>query len=172
MTTLSVPEAEQQLAAAQAVAAKERRENATREIQRLRREGVPMLKRLRALAAVIHEAQNTRLKLNGLLLQARAQIASFSIPLDPMEFPSDADIAEHARQLTLWQARQKELLAQSEECLRRESWRMEAIGLQDRVNRMYQEMKNLTAVAAGRLPGQLESGGLAQGLEDFIGHTQ
>jgi chromosome segregation ATPase len=172
MSTLSVAQAETQLAAAQAENAKQKRENAKREIQRLRAEGATLTKELRPLAAQVREAQAERLKLHGLLLQARNQINFYAAPLDPLTFPSDEDIAEHGKQLTLWRNRQKELLAAHEDCVRREGVRAEAVTLQKRLEHLQYSINNLSAVAEGRRPGQLEGGGVFQNVEDFIGHTQ
>jgi chromosome segregation ATPase len=169
MSTVTVADARAQLTRAEALETKEKRENAKREIERLRRDGAALLKQLRPLAAQVTEAQRNRLRLHGELNNARQQIDFYSTPLDPLTFPSDEDIAAHAQQLTLWKQRQRELLKQAESVRQREAMRPQAVALQDRINRMQFEISNLTAISEGRRPGDVAGGGISQGVEDFIG---
>lgn len=166
----AVTQLEQQLEAARKVEAEQRCENAKHEVQRLRHEGAALLAELRPLAAQVHEAQNERLKLHGLLVQARNQIAAYSTPLSPLEFPSDEAITAHAAQLEAWKQKQKELLAKHGK-IRECEWsaRIRGMPLQSQINRLEFMIKNLTAIAEGRRPGET-TGGLFT-TEDFLGHT-
>jgi hypothetical protein len=170
-TTLTVAEAETTLAAARADAAKLEREQALAKIQELRRVGAELMQQLRPMVAQINQAQADRLRLHGELMNARNQIAIYSQPLDPLTFPTDADIAAHAEQLRLWRKHQKELLAQSEDACLRESIRLRAVALQTELNHLQQMIRNLIPIAEGRRVGDME-GGLYQGVEDFIGNLQ
>lgn len=168
-----ITELQRQLKAAEAGDAKQKRENAAREIQRLTGEGAKLRIELEPLAKQIKTAQNKRLRFNGELVHAREQIAAYSTPLDLSDFPSDAEIRAHAEQLRLWQERQQELLAASkanEESIGFPVMR-HAIGLQKRLNEIKFEIENLTAVAEGRRPGQIE-GGINCVTEDFLGASQ
>jgi chromosome segregation ATPase len=151
-----VQEAEAVLAAATRQAAQERRQNAKQKIQELRREGAKLRAEFEPLAAQIREAQNTRLRIHGELVRARNQIAFYSTPLDPLDFPSDKEIAEHARQLEAWRARQAELLVQSADARDREGVRPQAVALAKRMDQIRFEIANWTAVASGIKPGQVE----------------
>ena len=166
--TLSVIEAEAALTAARAAEAKQKRARAIQEIKRLTAEGVKLKAEVELLAAQIKGAQADRLRLHPELMQARNQIATYSAPLDPLTFPSAADERERLRQLSSWKARQKELLAQHEDAVLRESVRMQAIQLLNTLRRIQYEIQNQTAIAEGRKPGQV-SGGVYMGVEDFIG---
>jgi hypothetical protein len=152
--------------AALAAEASARREAAKQQIKELRREGAALLRQYRPLAAQIKTAQQQRLKLHGALVQARDQIAIYSVPLDPETFPSDADLAAHAEQLDLWKGRQKELLAQVEDARNREAARPQAMAIQNRLRHMQFEIRNLTSIAEGRRPGEIE-GGLFS-VENFL----
>ncbi len=162
---------EQQLEAARAEEAKSRREAAKQKIEELRREGAMLLKELRPLAKQVREAQRERLRLHGLLVQARNNILAFSQQLNPLDFPSDEKIAEQAQQLETWKNRQKELLAQHARSCEREAVRSQAVALQRKLDHLQYSISNLTAVSEGRLPGQLDKGGLST-CEDFIGNLQ
>jgi hypothetical protein len=108
------------------------------------------------LAAQVKQAQADRLRLHGELVRARNQIAAYATPLDPLDFPSDADIQEHSEQLRLWQQKQAELLDQHREVVEREAARIPAIALARRMENVRLEIQNWTAVAEGRRPGQVE----------------
>ncbi len=149
--TLSVLEAEQQLAAARANVQRLRREDAVRKIEELRREGAALRERLPSLEAQVAQAQAERLELHPQLLTARDQIAHYSAPLDPLTFPTDAEIAEHARQLALWQKRQQELLARHKHASQRETAQEELIAVKNNVAQMQQAIRNLSALAAGEI---------------------
>ncbi len=167
----AVTEAQRQLDAAVAVEGMRRRETAKQEIKRLRHEGAALLKRFRPLAAQVKQAQADRLRLHYELVKARNNIAAYRTPLDPSTFPSDEDVAKQARALVGWQAQQQELLAQHEDACRRESVRVHAVAIQDRLLHMQFEIQNLTAIAEGRRPGEMPQGGLSMGVEDFIGNV-
>jgi chromosome segregation ATPase len=168
MSSVTVIEAEAVLAKATRQAAQERRENAKQKIQELRREGAEVRKQFRPLAAQVKQAQADRLRLHALLVQAREQIAVYARPLDPLDFPSDVDIQEHARQLEAWRARQAELLVQSADARDRESLRPHTVALAKRMDQIRFEISNWSAVASGLRPGEAV-GGVYQGVEDFIG---
>jgi hypothetical protein len=170
MSAIAVIAAEQQLNAARAVAETQRREEAKQEILRLRHEGAALLKRFRPMAAQVKQAQADRLRLHYELLRAKNNIAAYRAPLDPLTFPSDEEVAEHARLLVAWQATQQKLLAQHEDACRRESVRVHAVAIQDRLIHMQFEIQNLTAIAEGRRPGEMAKGGLSMGVEDFFGN--
>ncbi len=155
MTTLSVEEAEAQLSAARANVERQKCENAKQEIERLRREGAAIKKRLPSLEAQVAQAQQERLNLHEPLLTALAQIATYSKPLDPFSFPTDEEIAEHAQQLVLWQERHRELLAKAADASRREAAQDEAIAQKNRLVGLECQIRNLTAVAAGRKTGEI-----------------
>ena len=164
----AVAQAEQQLAAARAEEAKRKREDAKQQIKRLTAEGANLKAELKALAAQINSAQADRLRLHGQLVQARNQINIYAAALDPLTFPTEKDERERLQQLAARQARQKELLAQHEDAVRRESVRMHAIQVQNELRRIQYELENQTAIAEGRKPGEV-SGGAYMGVEDFIG---
>jgi chromosome segregation ATPase len=170
MSASAVIAAEQQLNAVRAVAETQRREGAKQEIRRLRHEGAALIRQFRPLAAQVKQAQADRLRLHYELLRAKNHIAAYRVPLDPLTFPSDENIAAHAAQLVAWQAEQKKLLAQYEDAVRRESARVHAVTIQDRLVHMQFEIQNLTAIAEGRRPGEMAKGGLST-CEDFIGRT-
>ena len=73
----------EQLNAALAAEATAKREAAKEQIKQLRREGAALLRQYRPLAAQVKASQQQRLKLNGLLLQAKERIAFYSAALDP-----------------------------------------------------------------------------------------
>lgn len=156
----------EQLATARAAESSAKCEAAKQRIKELRREGAALLMQYRPLAAQVKTAQQQRLKLNGELVQARDQIAIYSVPLDPETFPSDEDIAAHAEQLALWKARQRELLARNEDTRSREAVRPQAMAIQNRLQQMQYAIANLTAVAEGRRPGEIK-GGLFS-VENFL----
>jgi chromosome segregation ATPase len=163
----AVAQAEAALARARAEDAKQKREDAMVEIKRLSREGAELLKQLRPLTAQIKQAQQERLNLHGQLLQAQQQIAVYSAPPDPLTFPSDAEIEAHAAQLVLWQDRQKSLLRQHAAAVQRESVRPHAVTLNNRLEHVEYEIRNLSAVAEGHKPGEIQ-GGLFIGVESFL----
>ena len=165
---VTVSEAEKQLAAARAEAARQQRKDAQRKLQELRREGAELLAELEPLAAQIRSAQNERLRLNGQLVKARNQINAYSQPLDVSNFPSDADIRAHAAQLRQWQGRQKELLALHRAAVERESVRPRAVALEKRLEQLRFEVQNWTVIAEGGTFGEVE-GGVYQNVGDFIG---
>lgn len=167
MTT--VVQAEQQLAAARAAEAIQKRENAKQQIERLSAEGAALIKQLRPMAQQVREAQNERLKLHGLLVQAREQIEIYNTPLDPLTFPSAQDERERVRQLAAWRERQRELLAQHAAASEREAIRAQAVQIQRRLENITFEMNTLAVIAEGLKPGEFE-GGLFRVGEDFIGH--
>lgn len=113
----AVTQLELQLAGALATEARQKCEDAKAEVQRLRCEGAELLAEFRPLAVQVRDAQNERLKLHGLLVQARNQIATYSSPLNPLTFPSDDEIRAHAEQLETWKQRQKELVEILLSCL-------------------------------------------------------
>lgn len=165
---IGVIEAERQLAAARAEEAKQKREQAREEIKRLAAEGAKLKAELEPLVAQIKSAQAERLRLHGELVRARDAILRYSVPLDPLTFPSAADERERLRQLAAWKARQKELLALHEDAVRRESVRMHAIRLLNTLRQIQYQLENQASLAEGRRPGQV-SGGVYIGVEDFIG---
>jgi chromosome segregation ATPase len=166
MTTVVL--AEQQLNAARVAEASAKREAAQREIKRLRSEGAALLKQFRPMVRQIRAAEQERLKLHGQLVNARAKIAFYSLPLDPATLLSDEEIAEHAAQLTAWKVKQQELLAQHADAVKRESIRAAAVAIKSRLEYLQYSLRNLSAVAEGRLPGELEEGGIFEGVEDFV----
>ena len=172
MTTLTVQEAQANLAAAEAVAAKRKRDSALAEIQRLSAEGVELQAEFERIAPIVRDAQNERLALNGQLIRARQMIEVYSEPLDPATFPSAAALAEHARQLELWQAEQRELLRRHEAAVMREGGRMRCIEIQNALVRLQSEIGNQQNIARGLRPGEVRDSGLHFVTEDFIGHTQ
>src|SRR6266849_3902209 len=119
MTTLSVEEAEAQLSAARANVERQKCENAKQEIERLRREGAAIKKRLPSLEAQVAQAQQERLNLHEPLLTALAQ------------------------QLVLWQERHRELLAKAADASRREAAQDEAIAQKNRLVGLECQIRNL-----------------------------
>ena len=170
--TVSVTQAEAQLKVALASEAKQKRENAKAEIQRLSAEGATLQAELFALAAQIKQAQADRLQLHGALVNARTQLIAYSQPLDPLTFPSAKDERERVRQLAAWQQRQRELLAQHTAACERESVRGHAVQLKRKLEHLQYEIQNQTALAEGRKPGQLAEGGVFTGVEDFLSGSQ
>jgi len=170
-TYITVAEAERQLAAARAEAAKLERENALQELAVQGQEGAALVEELTPLATKINTLQNKRLELYGLLLQARNQIAVFSQPLDPLTFPSTKQIAKHDEQLRSWKQRQKELQRESMK-VSEEEWsaRQRALLLVAKLTHLKFVTSNLSAIASGLRPGQIE-GGLFLVGEDLLGHS-
>src|ERR1700686_4984953 len=166
-----VAELRQQLKEAEVEEARHKATQAKEQIARLGAEGAKLQTELLALASQINAAQKERLALNGHLINARNQIRAYETPLDPLTFPSDADEHNRVEQLALWKQRQRELLAKHEDCVRRESVRPQAVALQKRLEQLQFEIQNLTTIAEGRKPGQIE-GGVYQGMEDFLGASQ
>ena len=166
----TVIRAQNKLRVALSEEAQQRRENAREEIKRLSAEGAALRAELEPMAAQVRRAQNDRLRLHGELVHARAEIARYAAPLDPHEFPTAKDEAVRAKQLRWWRAEQKRLLAAHEDARQRESVRIEAIRLQNRVNQIHSQLNNLTVVAEGRELGRAEGGIFTTG-EDFLGHT-
>jgi hypothetical protein len=171
MGAIDLATARANLAAVEAAAEAQRREDAKQKVEQLRREGSALKKQLLPLAKQVREAQAERLRLQRELMSAYRQIQVYSAPADPLEFPSDEDIADRAEQLRLWQAEQKRLLAAVADASCRESARAEAVALEKRVEHIQYEISNWQAIAEGRRPGQLPPGGLASVPNDFIGHT-
>ena len=168
----TVKQAEQDLATARADEQKQKRDDATRELKRLTAEGAKLQTELQGLAAQINEAQHTRLRLHGLLVQARQQIEAYSEPLDPLTFPTDADEAYRIEQLGLWREKQRDLLSKHRAAVERESVRPYAISVKNRLERIQYEIVNLTTVARGGRPGDLVEKGINYVREDFIGNMQ
>jgi len=156
MSSVTVIEAENVLAKAKAAAQKQRCEDAKQRIQELRREGAELRKQYKPLAQQVLQAQQDRLRLHAELVRARNQIAVYSVPLDPLDFPSDADVAEHAQQLVLWQKKQAELLDKHRDAVEREAARIPAIALAQRMENVRLEIQNWSTVAEGIRPGQVK----------------
>lgn len=174
MSTATIAEQlERQLAAARSEESRKKREDALAQIERLSDEGAQLKALLAPLQEQINGALNERLRLNGLLRQARSQVLAYSAPLDPLTFPSQADKEEHARQLGLWKEGQRKLLAANtaNEARMGVDVRLNAARLARRLETVAQEISNLTAVAEGRRPGETK-GGLSYVGEDFIGNSQ
>ena len=172
MSTVTVSQAEQQLATVRAEAQKLERENAKQKIQELSREGAALVKKLYPLTAEVKDLQDARLTLSAKLVRARDQIASFSQPLHPLTFPSSEDIVTHERQLAWWRGEQKRLVAKHLEVYASEvDARRRAMAMNNRLIQITFEIQNLTAVAEGRMPGQPAEGGLFRVSENFLGHT-
>jgi chromosome segregation ATPase len=165
----AIAQAEQQLRAAHAEEAQRRRDGAKQEIVKSRQEGATLLRQLRPMARQIQEAQNERLRLGALLTHARDQIAAYSQPLDPLDFPTDEQIAEHAQQLEAWRSEQQQLLARHAAAKGRESIRPAAVALQSRLENLRFRIQNLSSIAEGRAPGQMPDGGLFRVGENFLG---
>ena len=168
MSSVTVIEAENVLAKAKAAAQKQRCEDAKQRIQELRREGAELRKQYKPLAQQVLQAQQDRLRLHAELVRARNQIVFYSTLLDPLDFPSDKQIAEHAAQLETWRKRQQELLALSKNASERESIRPQAVALAKRMDQIRFEIANWSVVVEGRKPGEA-AGGVYQNVEDFIG---
>lgn len=171
MSTVAVVQAEQQLNVARAEEQRAKREAAKQEIKKLRTEGAALLKQFRPMVRQIRDAEQERLKLHGLLVQARNRIDFYSVPLDAVEFPTEEEIAAHAGQLGAWKVKQQELLAQHADALGRESIRAEAVAIQNRLQYLRYALQNLGAIAEGHRPGDLPEGGAFKGVEDFLGHS-
>jgi hypothetical protein len=169
MTTAT--ELRQQLARAVDEEARQKRAEAAKRIEALSAEGAALTAELEPLAAQINAAQNERLRLHGELLQARNQVNIYSAPLDPLTFPSEKDEHDRLEQLAAWKKRQQELLELHSDCVRKESVRPSAVALQRRLSQLTFEIQNLSAVAEGRRPGQIE-GSVSMGVEDFLGSSQ
>jgi hypothetical protein len=160
----------QQLVSARAEERKAKRQAAKEQIKQLRREGAALLKMFRPMVPKIRAAEQERLKLNGLLSQAKNRIEFYSAPLDPAQLPTNEKLAAHAAQLTAWKAKQQKLLAQYADAVKRESIRAEAVAIQNRLQYLWYSLQNLGATAEGRRPGELSEGGAFKGMEDFLGH--
>jgi chromosome segregation ATPase len=171
MSTVTVAHTTQQLALASAEEARQKRENAKKDVDRLRREGAALKGRFDPLAALVKQKQAERLKLHTRLLQLGNDISEFSQPLDPLTFPSDEDIAERERDLGELKVQQAETLAAHERVFTEESSaRREAIPLQHRLVQIGFEMNNAIEAAEGREPGKPEKVSLST-VEDFLGHS-
>jgi hypothetical protein len=167
---MNVAQAEEALVTARAEAARQKRAEAVAEVKRLSAQGSAMRLELEQIIPTVMQAERDRLALHGQLHNAMRQISHYSAPLDPLKFPSKKDHAEHAHQLALWQARQKELLVQHADAVRRESGRLRGIELQSELVRLSHSIANWTAIAEGRMPGEIVGGVYTVG-EDFLGHT-
>src|SRR5271155_2971777 len=115
MTGTTAATATQTLAAAEAnlqvarnAADRARRDAAAQEVLRLRARIAVLKPALEELAVNTQVATNKRLALHYEIVGARAQIASWSSPLDPLAFPSDATLADRQQQVELWQKRERD----------------------------------------------------------------
>jgi hypothetical protein len=170
MSTMSVAHAEQALVTSRAAANKQKREEAAAEVKRLSAEGSVMRLELEQIIPTVMQAERDRLALHAQLHNAMKQIAYYSAPLDLSKFPSKKNHADHAEQLVVWKKKQKELLVQHADAVRRESGRLRGIELQSELVRLSHSIANWTAIAEGRMPGEIVGGRYTVG-EDFLGHT-
>lgn len=170
-SSAAVIEAEIKLKAAVTAAQAQRCEDAKVEIKRLRREGAELRKQLRPMVRQIKDAETERLKLHSQLVQARDMIGFYNTPLNPLDFPTDEEVAEHTAHASSWKQRQQELLVLHRAAVERESVRVQAIALQKRLQEIYFEIRNWAAVAEGRRPGEVGEGGAFTVGEDLLGHS-
>jgi hypothetical protein len=103
--TQTLAEAEANLLAARNAADRARRDEAAQEVLRLRARIAVLKPALEELNVNVKIATNKRLDLHYKIADARAQIASWSAPLDPLAFPSEAKLADRQQQAELWRGR-------------------------------------------------------------------
>lgn len=168
---MTTTELRQQLAIAEAADAAQKRAAAAAQVKQLTAEGARVTAELEPLIEQIRAAQNDRLRINGLLLQARNQISAFAAPLDPLTFPSENQEKERLRQLAAWKAQQLALLKKHEDCVRRENVRPQAVALQRRLQTLEFQIKNLSVLAEGGKIGEV-TGAVSQGVENFLEGSQ
>jgi hypothetical protein len=178
MTTSTVTELERQLKATEAETEKLKRKmkeakqlEIERTLEKLSREGAAVKAEFDPMAAGLNNDQNLQLRLHAELVRAKEQINVHSQPLDPLSFPSRTAERNRLRNLAEWKDRQRQLLLQHHDCVRRQSVRPRAIQLARRLDQIRFEIQNWTAILEGRRPGQIE-GGTFQGVEDFLGNSQ
>jgi hypothetical protein len=167
MSTATVERIRTELAVAEATAQRAKRDEALAAIPPLRRQGAEMQKEFRKLSVQVRDAQAERLWLHDKLLEAAEQVRFYGKPLDPVDFPSDADVAEHAKQLKLWKEEQQKLLKRSAAAAERESARMRALELEQSLLRLRGQLATLKTIAAGRKPGEIADTGLSR-VERFL----
>jgi hypothetical protein len=112
IATADLHQAEINLNAARAVAEQLRRDEATKEVIRVRARIVELKPQLLDLTTNVSIAINRRLDLFYKIRNARQQIASWSEPLDAFAFPSAGTLADHAQQAQLWTERERSLYAE------------------------------------------------------------
>ncbi|HVR21819.1 MAG TPA: hypothetical protein VMU26_00705 [Candidatus Polarisedimenticolia bacterium] len=166
MSTMSVPDARAALAVATSAAERTQRESALAELKLVRQQGADMQKEFNTVAAQVKQAEKERLVLHQQIVKARQNIEMYSRPLDPLTFPSDEEIADNARQLTLWHAHRDDLKRKYADAAQRESARLRAVQLQNALVRLRATASNLEAIASGRRPGEI-AGGLFR-VESFL----
>jgi hypothetical protein len=166
MSTMSVPDARAALAQATSAAERTQRESALAELKLVRQQGAEMQKEFNILVGRVKQAEKDRMVLHQQIVNARQNIEMYSRPLDPLTFPSDEDIAEHAQQLTLWHAHRDGLMRKYDDAAQRESARLRAVQLQNGLSQLRTRASNLEAIASGRRPGEI-AGGLFR-VERFL----
>ncbi len=122
------------------------------------------------LAPGVEQAKRDRL---GYLLQQRNAVANLREklrPLDPLTFPSDAQIKKHDAELRA----AREVLAAIEEKFhdadRRAGGLLDCIKLARAIQTQQYKVRNLRTLCEGGMPGTIE-GGIST-AEDFIGNLQ
>jgi hypothetical protein len=167
MSTMSLDMARENLQAAVSAAEQQRREEARAQIEELSRRGAAIKAKLLPMAARIEEGKKMKLALHYRLREAREQIEIYSRPLAPATFPSDANIADRAEQLVLWQRRQTYLLSENRRAEQMQSELHEALRMNDELISIQYSMRNLEMVSEGLKPGEVRGGTFTVG-EDFV----
>lgn len=153
MSTIGLEIARGNLQAAERAVEQERMESARREVPALRTQAREMLKRSKRLHGKFTQLNAEVLAMRGELLPTWQEYQRFSAPPEWDEEMPEHERAETAEQ---WRKRHASLLADIAEKEKKvESLRRELQEICATLPRIEMSIKNLTAVAQGRLPGQV-----------------
>jgi hypothetical protein len=168
--TQKVATAESNLIAARALANKERRDAAMREVLRIKARLTELKPKLEELAVNTKVATNRRLELHYKIVDARTQIAQWSAPLDIETFTTTRELERRAAQAKRWQARYDQHVAEFAKVAEYEGRvRREAMEMDAEYRALGYSFRNFLAIAEGGEPGApAVNGGLAYVAADFL----
>jgi hypothetical protein len=170
VAAVNVAEAEAHLLVARMQADQARRDEAMKEVLRLRARLTVLKPALEELNTNLRVATNKRLELHYRIVDARAQIANWSAEPDPLAFPSQATRADQRQQVELWQKRERDCVALAAKVADYEGRsRRRALALAGEYRTLLYTYNNYITIAEGGEPGApAASGGLSTVQNNFL----
>jgi hypothetical protein len=101
---------------------------------------------------------------------AESQLKAWRAPLDPLTFPSAAQLSKQAEQIAVWERTCADLTTRLAAAVRRSEGVLELVKLRDAIQRQQWVIANIRTLAEGGRVGYPE-GGISTS-EDLIGNTQ
>jgi chromosome segregation ATPase len=168
--TQNLAVAEVNLLAARNAADQERRDAAMKEVLRLKARLMDLKPKLEEAGVNTQVATNRRLQLHYGIVDANAQLAQWSAPLDIETFLTKQELEKRSAQVKRWQTRHDELVAEYRKVADYEGrMRREAMELDAEYKVLSYQFRNVVTIAEGGEPGFPNlKGGLTPVDADFL----